>query len=215
MATGGLIEELWRCQQGMLVGYLTRMLQSPELAQEVAQESFAAMHMASRANPIRFARSFLYKTATNFARMRLRRLRLERRYILEAVDGAMQQVADDVPQPEQVALSDEVIRQVNSAVDALNPRQQAAFIMAYVEEKPRQEIANLLGISQKRLDKTITKALKCCRKHLHELESRVTPPRIQSPSYPSKDSWADACCLKGYPRSAPNSGAQALPEKPH
>jgi RNA polymerase sigma-70 factor (ECF subfamily) len=184
MVTGGLIEELWRCQQGKLVGHLTRMLKSPELAQEVAQEAFAKFYMTSQTCHIEFARQFLFKTATNFAFMRLRRLRLERKFFEDSGEATREEVADDGPEPERTALSDELIRHMNTAVDALNPRQRAAFIMAYVEEKPRKEIAILLGISERRLDKCLTGALKRCRKNLAEHTSDrqralllQTPPR--------------------------------------
>lgn len=52
------------------------------------------------------------------------------------------------------------------AIKALRLSHRKVFVMAHVQGRPRSEIAAVLGISEARLDKCMTKALKAVRDHL-------------------------------------------------
>lgn len=52
------------------------------------------------------------------------------------------------------------------AIKALRLSHRKVFVMAHVEGKPRKKIAAELGISEARVDKRMTKALKAVRDHL-------------------------------------------------
>jgi RNA polymerase sigma factor (sigma-70 family) len=53
-----------------------------------------------------------------------------------------------------------------AAIKRLPLRLRKAFVMAHVQCKPRKEIATELRISERRVDRRMTKALKVCRDRL-------------------------------------------------
>jgi len=140
------------------------MLGDPDVAREVAQDAFANLNETYRPEQLQFPRATLFKVATNFALMHLRRRRLERALVL-GPDG-MDDAPDPAPLPDRQANADQIGQCVAGAIKALRPTLRDVFVMAHVQERPRKEIAAVLGISEKRLDKRMTKALRACREQL-------------------------------------------------
>ena len=93
--------------------------------------------------------------------MHLRHRRVERRVMGEAVD--LDEVPDSRRGPDQEVLRFQLAEYVAIAIKELPPSLRSVFVMAHVQGKSRKEIALALGISEKRLDKRMTKALKACR----------------------------------------------------
>jgi len=140
------------------------MLGTPDLAREVAQDTYEKLHTAYRAEDLMAPRAVLFKIATNTALMRLRRAKLEASIIRGP--AGMDQVAEEAPPPERRAIVDEVNRRLVEVIRALRPTLQEVFVMAYVQGRPRKEIAQLLGLTVKRVDKRLSLALKECRERL-------------------------------------------------
>lgn len=160
----GLIEGLWRSYRAPLLAHLTQMLGSPELAREVAQDSLERLHAAYAPGDLQFPRAALFQVATRVALMHLRHRRVERRVMGEAVD--LDEVPDSRRGPDQEVLRFQLAEYVAIAIKELPPSLRSVFVMAHVQGKSRKEIALALGISEKRLDKRMTKALKACRERL-------------------------------------------------
>ena len=55
------------------------------------------------------------------------------------------------------------------AINSLPDSQKTAFILGFIEEKPRQEIANIMGISLKAVESLLQRAKENLRKKLHQL----------------------------------------------
>ncbi|HWF97768.1 MAG TPA: RNA polymerase sigma factor [Steroidobacteraceae bacterium] len=165
-----LVEQLWRDERARLVSYLIRMTGNRDLAYDVAQDAFVALQSAYRPEEIQQGRSLLYSVAINFARMHLRRERVERRRMgrpVAAEAGAL----EDVPEPNGVspdrqAAAEEMRPHLMAVIEGLQPRYRDIFLMAQVEGRTYKEIAVVLGISEKRVDKCMTKALRRCREGL-------------------------------------------------
>lgn len=164
----GLVEYLCREYEGQLIGYLANMLGNPERARELAQEAFVKMHAAYSSESVRFPRAALFKVATNLAFMEIRRRCMERRLLGQSVGMEhMEEVPDeDVSPPEQCVLVDEINAHIAETIKELRPNLRSVFVMAHVQGKPRREIAAALGVSEKRIDKRMTKALRECRERL-------------------------------------------------
>jgi RNA polymerase sigma factor (sigma-70 family) len=145
------VERLCRTHEAQLLAYLTQMLGRPEVAREVAQDTFERLHRMYRPEQVVFPRAMLFKVATNFALMHLRRRRLESAMITGA--AGMEEVPDHRMGPDRQAMADEIGKHLTN-------------VMAHVQGKPRKEIAATLGITEKRVDKRMTKALKACRERL-------------------------------------------------
>jgi RNA polymerase sigma factor (sigma-70 family) len=162
----GFIEQLCRAYEAPLLGYLTQMVGRRDVAQELAQDAFMSLYQAYRPEELLFPRAALFKVATNFALMHLRHRRTENAVSLEI------NPLDDLPDPhrgidpEQEAAADEICRHLTKAIEKLRPTLHSVFVMGLVQGKPRKEIASALGISEKRVDKRMTKALRACRTRL-------------------------------------------------
>lgn len=166
------VDTLCLAYELQLVNYLQQMLGSRERAQELAQESFAALYTAYTPDKLHFPRAALFKIATNFALMELRHRRMERRHCNSMVDITTVPEPDlpdsSAPLPDREVLADQVADRLARTIKALRPTLRSVFVMAHVEGRPRKEIAARLGISEKRVDKRMTKALKICRDRMIE-----------------------------------------------
>ncbi len=163
------IEEFCRSHDRELIGYLRRMLgDDTELAREAAQEAFAALYKTYRSEEVRFPRAMLFKAATNFALMQLRHRRCVRRRMGSPTTmEELEQVPDEaVLSHDQQVMADQIGHHLAAAVAALRPTLRSVFVMAHVQGLCRREIAAALGITEKRLDKRMTKALRTCREYL-------------------------------------------------
>jgi len=167
-AQDAFIEGLYRSEEGELVGYLTKVLGTQELAREVSQDAFAQLHARYRPEQLIFPRAMLFQIATRFAFMQLRERRREHRMIGTAVDMEEAHEVPDyraIPYDRQV-MTEQIANRFAAAIKEIRADLRYAFLMAYVEDKTRAEIARALGISEKGVDKRLTKALKVCREQL-------------------------------------------------
>src|SRR5690348_227170 len=158
------VERLCRAHEAQLLSYLTQMLGRPEVAREVAQDSFEQMHRMYRPEQVMFPRAMLFKVATNFALMHLRRRRIENSMIMGS--AGMEEVPDNRMGPDRQVMAEQIGQHLANVIKELRPNLRKVFVMAHVQGKPRREIAAALGISEKRVDKRMTKALKTCRDRL-------------------------------------------------
>lgn len=158
------VERLCRTHEAQLLAYLTQMLGRPELAREVAQDTFEQVHRTYRPEQVMFPRAMLFKVATNFALMHLRRRRLESATVVGS--EGMEQIPDHNVGPDKQAMADQIGQHLARVIKELRPNLRNVFVMAHVQGKPRKEIAAALGISEKRVDKRMTKALRLCRERL-------------------------------------------------
>jgi len=158
------VERLCRTHEAQLLAYLTQMLGRPDIAREVAQDTFEKVHKMYRPEQVIFPRAMLFKVATNFALMHLRRRRLEHAMITGA--AGMEEVPDHRMGPDRQAMAAEIRQHLSTVIKELRPNLRNVFVMAHVQGKPRKEIAASLGISEKRVDKRMTQALKACRDRL-------------------------------------------------
>lgn len=168
-AEDGFIEGLCLSYQAPLLHYLTQIVGSPDIAQELAQDSLERVHRTYRAGRVVFPRAMLFRVATNLALMHLRRRRMEHRFWGDPV-GA-EDVEEAVPDHhvlplDRQVLVDQIGRHVAAAIKELRPTLRNVFVMAHLQGKSRKDIAAALGVSEKRVDKRMTKALKECRARL-------------------------------------------------
>ncbi len=60
-------------------------------------------------------------------------------------------------------MADLIRQHIVAVIKELRPHLRRAFVMAHVQGKSRAEITAALGISERSLDRCMTKALKGCR----------------------------------------------------
>jgi RNA polymerase sigma factor (sigma-70 family) len=159
-----LVEELCRAHEPQLLVYLTRMLGRADVAREVIQDTYERIHKLYRPEDVMFPRAMLYKIATNFALMRLRRARLESKIITGS--QGMEKVPDEAASPDKRAMAEEINERLVQTIKELRPNLRTVLVMAHVQGIARKDIAEQLGISLKRVDKRMTKALRTLRERM-------------------------------------------------
>lgn len=165
--TGGaeaFVAELCRAHEAQLLAYLTQMLGRVDLAREVAQDTYEQLHRTYRPEQVLFPRAMLFKVATNYALMHLRRRRVESAVI--SGPAGIEEVADHAGGPDRQLLAEQIAQHLATVIQELSPPLRAVFVLAHVQGKSRKEIAARLGISERRVDKRMTRALKQCRLRL-------------------------------------------------
>ena len=162
--TDAFFEQLCRAHEAQLLAYLTQMLGRVDLAREVAQDTYEQLHRTYRPEEVLFPRAMLFKVATNNALMQLRRRRVESAVI--SGPAGMEEVPDRSGGPDRQVMADQIAQRLAQVIQELSPPLRAVFVMAHVQGRPRKEIAARLGISERRVDKRMTRALKQCRMQL-------------------------------------------------
>jgi RNA polymerase sigma-70 factor (ECF subfamily) len=157
---------LYRRYERPLLGYLVRRTRSPELAADLAAESFAAALESLRreAGPSDAFGPWLFGIARNKLADSARRGRVE--------EGARRRLA-----MEPIALTDAALEQIDELGDdarlaelvaALPEDQRAALMARIVEEREYDDIAGALDVSPLVVRKRVSRGLSALRARLGE-----------------------------------------------
>ena len=183
-----MVDRLCRSYQVSLHCYLTKMVGSWDTAQELAQESFERIYKAYSAEEVLFPRAVLFRIATNVARMHLRRRRMQYQYWGQQIDiESMEEIVGNwrLPSADREILASQIGRYIGLTIKNLSPGVRSVFVMAHIQGKSRKEIAGALRVSEKRVDKRMSRALSVCRAvlllhdiHLGDVDSACDLMRV-------------------------------------
>jgi RNA polymerase sigma factor (sigma-70 family) len=159
------VSRLQRLHGVQLLRFLERMLGRKDQAEDVAQEAYLKLYRLIRPHEVTCPRALLFDVATKLAIDRLKKTRAE-----TAKAGApaelMNEVPDESPRPDRRALLDEAMQRLTHIIEELQPSLRQVFVMRYVTQMPRQEIADSLHISVGAVEQRLTRALTHCRERL-------------------------------------------------
>jgi RNA polymerase sigma factor (sigma-70 family) len=162
-------EKLVDRYQTLALGIARRLMPSDEEAQDIVQETLLEAYLSLHRlrKPERF-KSWLLGILLNLGRNRLRRnLRNKTEQNQIPLDWEVAYaLADQKPQPQQVAEERELHRQVVAAVDELPINLRDAIWLFYFETMSLQEIGVLLGISVNAVKVRLHRARHSLRKKL-------------------------------------------------
>lgn len=163
------VNRLSRSHGLALQRFLLRMLGRKDLAEDIAQETYLKIFRLSRPDEVTCPQALLFDVATKLALTRLRRARAEAAVTAAADAGEMAEVPDSAARPDQRAVVDQAMQQLAQVVEDLAPNLRQVFVMRYVKQMPRQEIAEQLNISLSALEQRLTRALAQCRARMTSL----------------------------------------------
>lgn len=150
------LAELYVRNAPSAVGFAYLLTGDPYLAEDLAQEAF--VRVAGRFRHMRFPDAFdsyLRRTIVNLFTSELRRRRLERSYL-----NREQRAAREV----QVSTADISTRdELWNALRSLPPRQRAAVVLRYFEDKSEREVAQLMRCSLSAAKSLITRGMDTLR----------------------------------------------------
>lgn len=162
--SGEFVSRLKRTHGAQLVRYLERMLGPVGGAEDVAQDAYLKLYRLIRPDEVECPRALLFHVATKLAINRLRRVRTE--LASAAAPGEMNDVPDEAARPDRRVLLDQAMQRLTHIIDELQPNLRQVFVMRYVTQMPRQEIADQLHISVGAVEQRLTRALAHCRERL-------------------------------------------------
>lgn len=142
--------------------YIQSQLSCQKLSEDLTQETWLRFSRMRNIEHIADIKSFLFKIAGNLAIDHLRHKQVESR----AQQLLSHSAESDRLSPERFVSGQQQVSQLNQALSELPPQCRVAFSLHRMKGKSYTEIANILGVSEKAVEKHISHALKHCRRKI-------------------------------------------------
>lgn len=128
--------------------------------EDLMQEAFARLWDNCKKVSIDKARAFLFTVANNQMLNELSKKKTVLNFQKE------EQTTQTNQSPQYILEENEYMNRLQAAIEELTEEQRVAFLLNRVEGKKHREIAEILGISQKAVEKRIYKALESLQKKI-------------------------------------------------
>lgn len=141
-----------------LVRYLTRCWPNPGDIVDLRQDTYVRVYEAAAKSRPHAPKSFLFTTARHLMTDRLRRQRV---VAIDAVGDldALNVMIEEVS-PEVLTSAHQELRRLAEAIDGLPPKCREAVWMRRVDDLPQKVVAARLGVTQKTVEKHISKGMR-------------------------------------------------------
>jgi RNA polymerase sigma-70 factor (ECF subfamily) len=148
---------------------LTRRLGSVDQATDALHETFLRLGNASVVGPVRSPNAYLFRAALNVAidqRVAETR-RLNFMDVHELLD-----IPDQEPDPERAAEARSEVDALKRALAELPFRRREMFLAVWMEEQPRQDVADRFGVTLRTVQAELKLALEHCSRRLDRSERK-------------------------------------------
>lgn len=164
------VEAIYLDHQSELQLHLARIVDCPEIAAELVQESFIIFFRESKKQTIDHPRGFLFRVAKNLAYDHIKHRKVTENY--QQTTEQTQLAPSEFPSAEKLVSVDERLTAIKRILDELPLRTQEIFIMNRVYGMTYAETALELGISDSAVEKHMARALLHCRRQFknHRLD---------------------------------------------
>jgi len=152
--------------------YVRRLVDSPEAAEDIAQEAFLRVYQ--QGDKVKTPRALLFSAARNLVVDARRHARIARTDSMGDFDALGVVSADE--SPERQVLADERSRLLRKAIGRLSPQCRAVFALRVFHACSYKEIAEHFGISVKTVEKHVARGLHethaYLQRHYRDVKSR-------------------------------------------
>lgn len=155
------VEAIYLDHQSELQLHLARIVDCPEIAAELVQESFIIFFREAQKQTIEHPRGFLFRVAKNLAYDHIKHRKVTENYVQKSDHS--QHSANEFPSAEKLVSIDERLNTIKRILEELPLRTQEIFILNRVYGMTYIEIAKEFGISDSAVEKHMAKALLHCR----------------------------------------------------
>ena len=153
------IEALSQRLRGPLRRFFEKRLgRRDEEIEDLVQEVFARLAAGSRLESVRAPEAYLFQTATNLLRDRMRRLAARDAEAHEPYDETLHGAVAETLTPERQILGQEAIERLIAALYGLPERTRSVWVLYHFEDLPHAEIARRLGMAQSTVEKHMSRA---------------------------------------------------------
>lgn len=148
-----------------LRNYLYFKFGNEEKANDIAQDSFIKLWENCKNVPLEKAKSFIYTIATNASLNEIAHQKVVLKYTQNNSANKINNIS-----PEYLIEEDQFKQKLEKALDKLTEGQRVAFLLNRIEGKKYHEIAVMLDISVKAVEKRIHGALITLRTEIEEFK---------------------------------------------
>ncbi|MFP9115568.1 RNA polymerase sigma factor [Flavobacterium sp. RHBU_3] len=164
--TGGICEEItfsnfFAKHAKTLRNYLYYKFGNEDQAEDVAQEAFIKLWENCGSVTPEKAKAFIYTVANNASLNQIAHQKVVLQYAKKSV-----KTGADVQNPEFLLEEQQFKVKLQKAISGLSEAQRTAFLLHRIEGKKYHEIAEILGISVKAVEKRLHGALQELRKQI-------------------------------------------------
>lgn len=145
-----------------LLRYLRHRVHSDADARDIAQEAYFRLLRYRDNQDLQSLRALLFRIATNLVGMRVRTARTHRWADHHSLDQELALPANE-PSFEQQVFCEQQLNRLMAVIKSLPAKCQQVFVLSRFHDMGYPEIAARCGISEKMVEKHITKALAICR----------------------------------------------------
>lgn len=162
-----------------LFNYLLRMVGDADVAEEIAQDAFVRAYVnADKYRTIARFSTWLYTIATNLVRNRFRKKKrtppmLSLFFAADDGEEMVHEIADTNPNPEQLAVGNDLERLIASASEQIPERYRIPFLLREVNQLSYEEIRAVTGLKLGTVRSRINRA----RTHFR----RIIEPMLAEP----------------------------------
>lgn len=153
-------ETLFRQFQKEVFGWIVRIVRDPGVAEDLTVETFWRIYRShARFDPSRSFGAWAHRIATNVSFDHLKRLRKEMKF------------PENWPQetPADPSVQQDTRKKIEQALVQLPPKLRLTMILALIEERPYEEIAESLGVPVGTVKSRVFRATRMLRRKLKEL----------------------------------------------
>ena len=143
--------------EGALERYLLRAWPNPHDVFDLRQDIYVRVYEAATKARPHSPKSFLFATARHLLTDRMRRKRIVSIDAVEDVDS-LNVLVEDLS-PERRTAAHQELRRLAEALDSLPPRSRDAVWLRRVDELPQKEVAQILGVTPKMVEKYLRKGI--------------------------------------------------------
>ena len=148
----------WTVRYGpALKGFFLRRVKESSEAEDLMQEVFLRLLQRKSAEVIERPEQYLFQTAANVLRDHLRRDAVRRR---DTHVELPETIEDTGFSPERVLLGRDRLNRVLSALEDLDPKTRAVFVLYHFDGMKQAAIAEKLGVSLSTIEKGLARANK-------------------------------------------------------
>jgi RNA polymerase sigma factor (sigma-70 family) len=153
------LRQLFIARYEELKSKLAQRLGSVELASDALQDTWLRLSFGKPAAEVYNPGNYLFRAALNAA---LDNRRSEKRHLTAVEIDSLIELPDETPDPVRVAEGRSAIRRLEAILAELPPRQREILLAARLDNLPRQEIADRLGVSLRLVSKELRLAQEHC-----------------------------------------------------
>jgi RNA polymerase sigma factor (sigma-70 family) len=158
---------LFHKYRSSLFRYLSGLVTSPDDAAELVQESYARLLQHEDVTQLEaVSRTYLFQIATNLARDHHRRRATRRSGAHMDVDDV--EIADERAGPEHSVVWDTTIDSIKQGIKELPPMTRRIFLLSRFRGKTYPQIALLLGVSTRTVERKMSEAMQVLAARLRE-----------------------------------------------